>query len=127
MQLRRDILNFQQLPMESVFDAWERFKSLLRKCPYHNILLLDQILTFYNGITPNDRDRIMLAAGGKFMRKTPQEAYNLIENMTLHHYQWDAEVQYDSTIEMSDHYSEKVSVVNKHIEVLGNQVNYINH
>ena len=87
VQLRRDILNFRQLPMESVFDAWERFKSLLRKCPDHNILLLDQILTFYNGITPNDRDKLMLEAGRNFMRKTPQEAYDLIENMTLHHYQ----------------------------------------
>ncbi|PWA55425.1 hypothetical protein CTI12_AA426800 [Artemisia annua] len=92
IQLRRDILNFRQLPMESLFEAWERFKSLLRKCPDHNILLLDQILTFYNGITPSDRDKIMLAAGGAFRRKTPQEAYDLIKNMTLHHYQWDTEI-----------------------------------
>ncbi|GJV30893.1 hypothetical protein Tco_1391293 [Tanacetum coccineum] len=34
----------------------------------------------------------MVAVGGNFMRKTPQEAYDLIENMTQHHCQWDAEV-----------------------------------
>ncbi|GJX01444.1 reverse transcriptase domain-containing protein [Tanacetum coccineum] len=91
LQLRKDILNFQQLPAESVFEAWERFKSCLRKCPDHRILLVDQILTFYTGITMIDREKIMMVAGGNIMRKTPQEAYDLIENMTLHHFQWDAE------------------------------------
>ncbi|GKB29177.1 hypothetical protein Tco_0868578 [Tanacetum coccineum] len=33
----------------------------------------------------------MVAAGGNFMRKTPQEAYDLIENITQHYFQWDAE------------------------------------
>ncbi|GJW44406.1 reverse transcriptase domain-containing protein [Tanacetum coccineum] len=84
--LRKDILNFRQLPMESLFEAWERFKSCLRKCPDHRILLLNQILTFYNGITMIDQERFMVAAGDNFMRKTPQEAYDLIENMTQHHF-----------------------------------------
>ncbi|GJX57087.1 reverse transcriptase domain-containing protein [Tanacetum coccineum] len=64
LQLRKDILNFWQLPAESVFEAWERFKSCLRKCPDHRILLVDQILTFYHGITMIDREKIMMAAGG---------------------------------------------------------------
>ena len=125
VQLRKDILNFRQLPIESVFEAWERFKSLLRKCPDHKILLLDQILTFYHGTTSIDRDKIMLAAGGNFMRKTPQEAYDLIENMTHHHYQWDAEVQYDSTTDLSAHHSDYISAKIAQIEVLGDQESYI--
>ncbi|GJS65707.1 reverse transcriptase domain-containing protein [Tanacetum coccineum] len=64
LQLRKNILNFQQLLAESVFQAWERFKSYLRKCPDHRILLVDQILTFYHGITMIDREQIMVAAGG---------------------------------------------------------------
>ncbi|GJY97152.1 putative reverse transcriptase domain-containing protein [Tanacetum coccineum] len=87
LQLRRDILNFRQLTSELVFQAWERFKSCLRKCSDHRILLLDQIQTFYYGITMIDRDKIMVAAGGNITRKTPQEAYDLIENMTQHHFQ----------------------------------------
>ncbi|GJW38796.1 reverse transcriptase domain-containing protein [Tanacetum coccineum] len=86
MQLRKDILNFQELPTELVFEAWERFKSCLRKCPDHRNLHNDQILTFYQGITMINRDKIMMVAGGNIMRKTPQEAYDLIENMTQHHY-----------------------------------------
>ncbi|GJV76702.1 hypothetical protein Tco_1508286 [Tanacetum coccineum] len=53
-----------------------------------------------------DQDKIMVAAGGNIMRQTPQEAYNLIENMTQQHFQWDAEVYYDTTPNMSVHYSD---------------------
>ncbi|GJY46548.1 reverse transcriptase domain-containing protein [Tanacetum coccineum] len=105
LQLRKDILNFQQLPTESVFEAWERFKSCLRKSPDHRILLNDQILTIYHGITMIDRYKIMVAAGGNIMRKTPQEAYDLIENMTQYHYQRDSEVH-------------------EQVEVLGNDTGY---
>ncbi|GJV16331.1 hypothetical protein Tco_1361654 [Tanacetum coccineum] len=98
----KGILNILQLPTESVFEAWERFKSCLRKYPDHRILLVDQILTFYHGIIMTDRDKIMVVVGGNIMRKTPQEAYNLIENMAHHHFQKDAEVYYDTTTNLSD-------------------------
>ncbi|GJY81789.1 hypothetical protein Tco_0494540 [Tanacetum coccineum] len=52
-----------------------------------------------------DRDKIMVAAGGNIMRKTPQETYDLIENMTQHHYQWESEVH-------------------EQVEVLGNDIGY---
>ncbi|GKD36526.1 reverse transcriptase domain-containing protein [Tanacetum coccineum] len=125
LQLRKEILNFRQLPTESVFQAWERFKSCLGKCPDHIILLLNQIHTFYNGITMIDQERLMVAAGGNFMRKTPQEAYDLIENMTHHHFQWDAEVYYDTTTDMSDHYSKTTFISSEQVEVLGNDTGYI--
>ncbi|GJZ85956.1 reverse transcriptase domain-containing protein [Tanacetum coccineum] len=124
LQLRKDILNFQQLPMESVFESWERFKSCLRKCPDHRILLIDQIFTFYHGITMVDRNKIMVAAGGNIMRKTPQEAYDLIENMTQHHFQWDAEVYYDTTTGVNAHYSDTTSTLSAQIKVLGKQTAY---
>ncbi|GJU28966.1 reverse transcriptase domain-containing protein [Tanacetum coccineum] len=106
LQLRKNILNFQQLPTESVFKAWERYKSCLRKCPDHIIILVDQILTFYHGITMIDREKVMVVAAGNIVRKTHQEAYDLIENMTQHHFQWDAEVYYNTTTGVSAHYSE---------------------
>ncbi|GJY68178.1 reverse transcriptase domain-containing protein [Tanacetum coccineum] len=71
LQLRKEILNFRQLPTESVFEAWERFKSWLRKCPDHRILLLNQILTFYNGIMMIDQKRLMVAAGDNKLSPTP--------------------------------------------------------
>ncbi|GJZ75584.1 putative reverse transcriptase domain-containing protein [Tanacetum coccineum] len=96
LQLRKDILNFQQLPMESVFETWERFKSCLRKCLDHRIWLIDQILTFYHGITMVDHDKIMGAA----------------------------EVYYDTTTSVSAHYFETTSALSTQVEVLGKQTAY---
>nr|GEX06631.1 hypothetical protein [Tanacetum cinerariifolium] len=59
-------------------------------------------MTFYHGITMIDQDKIMVAAGGNIMWKTPQEAYDLIENMTQHHFQWDGEVYYDTTTDSNE-------------------------
>ncbi|GKB74193.1 hypothetical protein Tco_0935605 [Tanacetum coccineum] len=71
-----------------------------------------------------DQDKIMVAAGGNIMRKTPQEAYDLIENMTQHHFQWDAEVYYDTTPNMSVHYSDTTYASIALVEVLGKQTAY---
>ncbi|GJT23113.1 hypothetical protein Tco_0893050 [Tanacetum coccineum] len=66
----------------------------------------------------------MVAAGSNFMRKTPQEAYDLIENMTQNHFQWDAEVYYNTTTDMSAHYSETTFASRERVEVLGKQTGY---
>ena len=34
-KLRNEISSFMQSELESLFEAWERFKDLLRKCPQH--------------------------------------------------------------------------------------------
>ncbi|GJR63999.1 hypothetical protein Tco_0010064 [Tanacetum coccineum] len=71
-----------------------------------------------------DQDKIMVAAGGNIMRKTPQDEYDLIEKMTQHHFQWDAEVYYDTTTGVSAHYSETTYALSAQIEVLGKQTAY---
>ncbi|GKB64275.1 hypothetical protein Tco_0920461 [Tanacetum coccineum] len=66
----------------------------------------------------------MVAVGGNFIRKTPQETYNLIENMTQHHFQWDAELYYNTTTDMSAHYFETTFASRERVEVLGKQTRY---
>nr|GEU48454.1 ribonuclease H-like domain-containing protein [Tanacetum cinerariifolium] len=50
-----------------------------------------------NGVTDDalrlHRDTINVAAGGTFMKRRPEECYDLIENMTAHHNDWDTSVQ----------------------------------
>nr|GEY07006.1 reverse transcriptase domain-containing protein [Tanacetum cinerariifolium] len=41
------------------------------------------------------RDTINAAAGGTFMKRRPEECYDLIENMTAHHNDWDTLAQSD--------------------------------
>nr|GEV11207.1 reverse transcriptase domain-containing protein [Tanacetum cinerariifolium] len=88
-KLRNEITKFEQKPHESLFEAWERYKLSIDRCPNYNMLLVTQIDTFYNGLTLSHRDTINAAAGGTFMQKTPDECYELIENMTAHHNHWD--------------------------------------
>nr|GEZ91908.1 reverse transcriptase domain-containing protein [Tanacetum cinerariifolium] len=57
------------------------------------MLPVTQIDTFYNGLTLRHRDTINVAACGTFMKRRPEECYDLIENMTAHHDDWDTFVQ----------------------------------
>ncbi|GKB31357.1 reverse transcriptase domain-containing protein [Tanacetum coccineum] len=96
-KLRNEITKFEQKPHESLFEAWERYKLSIDRCPNHNMLLVTQIDTFYNGLTLSHRDTINAAAGGTFMQKTPEECYELIENITDHHNHWDTSATRDET------------------------------
>nr|GFB45713.1 hypothetical protein [Tanacetum cinerariifolium] len=54
---------------------------------------VNQIDTFYNGLTLRHRDTINASPGGAFMKRRPEECYDLIENMTTHHNDWDTSAQ----------------------------------
>nr|GEZ52076.1 reverse transcriptase domain-containing protein [Tanacetum cinerariifolium] len=60
-KLRNEITNFRQRPDESLFEAWERYKLSIDRCPNHNMLPVTHIDTFYNGLTLRHRDTINAA------------------------------------------------------------------
>nr|GEU47463.1 hypothetical protein [Tanacetum cinerariifolium] len=68
-KLRNEITNFCQRPDESLFEARERYKLSIDRCPNHNMLPVTQIDTFYNGLTLRHHDTINAAAGGTFMKR----------------------------------------------------------
>nr|GFA79082.1 hypothetical protein [Tanacetum cinerariifolium] len=88
-----EITNFRQCLDDSLFEAWERYNLSIDRCPNHNMLPVTQIDTFYNGLTLRHRDTINAAARGTFMKRRPKECYDLIENMTAHHNDWDTSAQ----------------------------------
>nr|GEX96126.1 hypothetical protein [Tanacetum cinerariifolium] len=92
-KLINEITNFQQCLDGSLFEAWECYKISIDRCPKHNMLPVTQIDTFYNGLTLRHRDTINSAAGGTFMKRRPEECYDLIKNMTAHHNDWDTSAQ----------------------------------
>nr|GEU80109.1 reverse transcriptase domain-containing protein [Tanacetum cinerariifolium] len=69
VELRNEITNFRQRPDELLFEAWDRYKISIDRCPNNNMLPVTQIDTFYNGLTLRHRDTINAAAGGTFMKK----------------------------------------------------------
>ncbi|GJX88676.1 reverse transcriptase domain-containing protein [Tanacetum coccineum] len=78
--LKNEISRFTQKFKETFGEAWERFKEMLRACPYHGFTELTQIDTFYNGLNENDQDSLNAAAGGNLLSKTTKEALSIIEN-----------------------------------------------
>ncbi|XP_073017834.1 uncharacterized protein [Primulina eburnea] len=90
-QLKIDITNFRQREFEVLYEAWERYKELLRKCPNHGYAEWVQIELFYNGLDGPTRGNVDAAAGGTIFSKTPDEAYELLEQMTINSYQWPSE------------------------------------
>ncbi|GLU07084.1 hypothetical protein SLE2022_240580 [Rubroshorea leprosula] len=52
-KMRNDIATFVQLDMESLYEAWERYKELLRKCPHHGLpIWLQQNNPYSNTYNP---------------------------------------------------------------------------
>ncbi|XP_062094019.1 uncharacterized protein LOC133800057 [Humulus lupulus] len=90
-KLRGEINNFYQMEGEFLYDAWEHFKELLRKCPHHGIAKWMMVHNFYNGLCGTTRTIIDTAAGGAFMSKSVNEAYELLEDMTTNNHQWSNE------------------------------------
>ncbi|GJT43629.1 reverse transcriptase domain-containing protein [Tanacetum coccineum] len=78
--LRNEISNFQQRFDETFYEAWERFKDLLRACPHHSFTELHQLDTFYNGLNPSDQDSLNSAAGGNLLERSAQDVLKVIKN-----------------------------------------------
>nr|GEU94822.1 reverse transcriptase domain-containing protein [Tanacetum cinerariifolium] len=91
---------FDRLPRNSINTFEQMAKMFLGKFfpPSMVTKLKNEITnfrqhTFYNGLTLRHRDTINTAAGETFMKRRPKECYDLIENMTAHHNDWDTSAQ----------------------------------
>nr|GEV11322.1 reverse transcriptase domain-containing protein [Tanacetum cinerariifolium] len=78
--LRNQISNFEQRFDESFYEAWDRYKDLLRACPHHGFTELHQLDTFYNALNPADQDSLNSAASGNLLERRTQDVLTIIEN-----------------------------------------------
>ncbi|GJW98442.1 putative reverse transcriptase domain-containing protein [Tanacetum coccineum] len=67
-----EINNFQQEPDENPYQAWERFKELLMKCPQHYLTEMQEVILFYNGLGIPTRQ--ILNSRGAIPSKTVADA-----------------------------------------------------
>ena len=86
-KMRTSISQFEQQQGESLYEAWERYKEMLRKCPHHGMPDWMVINTFYNGLGWQSRPIVDAAAGGALWAKNYEEAYDLIETMASNDFQ----------------------------------------
>ncbi|KAK5785393.1 hypothetical protein PVK06_039975 [Gossypium arboreum] len=62
-KLHNDISSFVHMDLETLYDAWERYKDLFRRCPHHGLPLWLQVQMFHNGLNPWTRQMVDAAAG----------------------------------------------------------------
>ena len=90
-QLVQEINTFGQLEGENLAEAWDRFHELLRKCPHHRLTRWMQVHTFYNGLRKATRTMIDASARGALMKKTTDQAYDILEDAATNTNQWPRE------------------------------------
>ena len=74
-----------------MYEAWERYKDLLRKCPHHELPGWLQIKTFYNGLRLEHRAMVDATTGGSLMRRTLEYAYGLLDDIALNAFSWNTD------------------------------------
>ncbi|GJZ30371.1 reverse transcriptase domain-containing protein [Tanacetum coccineum] len=82
-QLLIEIRAFSQHENESLTDAWLRMKEMLRNCHGHNLSKGNIIKIFYHGLSEITQEVLNATAGGIFLYKTPNQAYQLLEDKVL--------------------------------------------
>ena len=113
-QLVQEINTFRHFKGENLAEAWERFHELLRRCPHHRLTRWMQVHTFYNGLGDSSRTIIDASTGGALMKKTTDQAYEILEYTTTNTNQWPR-----------DRSAPRKSVVGAQTEVLSNLVNHV--
>ncbi|GJZ06255.1 putative reverse transcriptase domain-containing protein [Tanacetum coccineum] len=76
-----EINNFLQEPDKTLYQAWERFKELLIKCPQHYLTEMQEVILFYNWIrsteTSNGLEAIQAQLNnlGREIKKVNEKVY----------------------------------------------------
>jgi len=87
-KLRSDILSFRQNGGENLYQAWDRFKSLLLSCPHHHQANEVLVHTFIEGLEPNTKILLDSAAGGQALEKTYAELFTLLNRISQGNPEW---------------------------------------
>ncbi|XP_073120712.1 uncharacterized protein [Henckelia pumila] len=130
MKLRADITTFSQGEQEMFYEAWERYKDLLRRCPHHQLPEGLVVQTFYYGLSHSNRTMLDAVAGGNLLRKSSEDGFELIEEMASSSYHPQSErgaARKSTGIHQIDAFTSvaaQLEVMNKRIEELsvGNSV-----
>ncbi|XP_023511572.1 uncharacterized protein LOC111776371 [Cucurbita pepo subsp. pepo] len=87
-RFRNEIVAFQQFEDETLSEAWERFKEMLRKCPHHGSPQCIQMETFYHGLNIATKQVVDASANGAILSKTNNETYEILERIASNNCQW---------------------------------------
>ncbi|GJV83663.1 hypothetical protein Tco_1523561 [Tanacetum coccineum] len=115
-----EINNFQQEPDENLYQAWERFKELLMKCPQHYLTEMQEVVLFYNGLDVPTRQ--ILDLRGAIPSKTVADAKIAIQEMDEYSQKWHNETSRVRSTETSD----GLAAIQAQLNNLGREIKKVN-
>ena len=75
---------------ESFYDYFDRFKSLMTKCPHHGIPLWRQCQIVYEGIQSSVRALLEATSHGEFTELDDVDAWTTLEELVAKTMNWDS-------------------------------------
>ncbi|GJY30378.1 pyruvate dehydrogenase (acetyl-transferring) kinase, mitochondrial [Tanacetum coccineum] len=115
-----EINNFQQEPDETLYQAWERFKELLMKCPQHYLTEMQEVILFYNGLDVPTRQ--ILDSRGAIPTKTAADAKTAIQEMAEYSQKWHNGTSRGRSTETSD----GLAAIQAQLNNLGREIKKVN-
>ena len=94
---RGEIIIFKQGEEESLYNAWERFKRLLKRYPMHGIDLPTQMDIFYHAVNYTSKGLIDASCSGAFKRRSAEKARQVIEDLAKCNYKAPSEASGSSS------------------------------
>ncbi|KAL4284200.1 hypothetical protein GQ457_16G021400 [Hibiscus cannabinus] len=87
-KLRNDITSFRQTDDESMYEPWDRYKELFRKCPRHGFNEWTKVIMFYNGVNAPTRMMLDASANDTLLDKSAEEATEILDRLGNNDYQF---------------------------------------
>ncbi|KAL4280726.1 hypothetical protein GQ457_03G013620 [Hibiscus cannabinus] len=88
VKLRNDITSFCQTDDESMYEAWDRYNELFRKCPMHRFNEWKKVIMFYNGVNAPTRMMLDASENGTLLDKSVEEATEILDRLANNDYQF---------------------------------------
>ncbi|GJX34426.1 hypothetical protein Tco_0245983 [Tanacetum coccineum] len=115
-----EINNFHQEPDENLYEAWERFKELLMKCPQHYLTEMQEVILFYNGLGIPTRQ--ILDSRVAIPSKTAADAKVAIQEMVEYSQKWHNGTSRSRSTETSD----GLTAIQAQLNNLGREIKKVN-
>lgn len=83
---KMEISSFKQQEGDVLYDAWEMFNILLKRCLGHKFYEMDIMQAFTTGLTSDTQMLLDASAWGTIKIKRAGEIWELIDNLSLNEY-----------------------------------------
>ncbi|KAK8690651.1 hypothetical protein V6N13_074182 [Hibiscus sabdariffa] len=71
-----------------MYECWDRYKGLLRKCTNHGFKDRTWVVKFYNGVNAPTRMMLDASANGTLLDKSSKEAFDILDRIANNDYQF---------------------------------------